>query len=138
MQMLAHSLAGIAPFAAYFVLSLVFLLLFKWIYVIITPYDEWKLIKEDRNTAAAIAFSGAILGYSVAIAGAAKNSVNVVDFIVWAVVALIAQLIAFAIVRFGLMPKLIERINNAEISAGIVLAAVSLCVGLLNAACMSY
>ncbi|GAL04316.1 membrane protein [Photobacterium aphoticum] len=52
--------------------------------------------------------------------------------------ALIAQLIAFAILRFGFMPKIVERIEAGEIPAGILMAAVSVSVGLLNAACMTY
>ncbi|MDF4871655.1 DUF350 domain-containing protein, partial [Vibrio parahaemolyticus] len=57
---------------------------------------------------------------------------------VWGVVAMLAQIIAFAIVRFILLPKVAERIEKDELPAGIVLAAVSVSVGVLNAACMTY
>ncbi|NMT92976.1 DUF350 domain-containing protein, partial [Vibrio alginolyticus] len=80
----------------------------------------------------------AFLGYCIAISGAAKNSVNIVDFMVWGVVAMLAQIIAFAIVRFILLPRVTERIEKDELPAGIVLAAVSISVGMLNAACMTY
>ncbi|MDF5356365.1 DUF350 domain-containing protein, partial [Vibrio parahaemolyticus] len=60
------------------------------------------------------------------------------DFMVWGVVAMLAQIIAFAIVRFILLPKVAERIEKDELPAGIVLAAVSVSVGVLNAACMTY
>ncbi|MDN3683584.1 DUF350 domain-containing protein [Vibrio sinaloensis] len=43
----------------------------------LTPYDEWTLIKEQQNTTAAIALSGAFLGYCLAIAGAAKKTQSV-------------------------------------------------------------
>ncbi|MBO0139513.1 DUF350 domain-containing protein, partial [Vibrio sp. Vb2736] len=79
-----------------------------FIYVKLTPYDEWHLIKEKQNTAAAVALSGAFLGYCIGISGAAKNSVNIVDFMVWGVVAMLAQIIAFAIVRFILLPRVTE------------------------------
>jgi putative membrane protein len=36
------------------------------------------------------------------------------------------------------MPKIAERIEQNEVSAGIMLAALSIAVGLLNAACMTY
>ncbi|WP_025552580.1 DUF350 domain-containing protein, partial [Vibrio parahaemolyticus] len=88
--------------------------------------------------AAAVGLSGAFLGYCIAISGAAKNSVNIVDFMVWGVVAMLAQIIAFAIVRFILLPRVTERIEKDELPAGIVLAAVSISVGMLNAACMTY
>ncbi len=138
MDMLSKLLAGFPNFLLYFSLSLAFLLAFKFIYVRLTPYDEWTLIKDHKNTAAAIALSGAFLGYCLAISGAAKNSVNIADFAVWGVVALMAQLVAFAIVRLVFLPRIGERIENDEVPAGIVLATVSVSVGVLNAACMSY
>jgi putative membrane protein len=36
------------------------------------------------------------------------------------------------------MPKISERIENNETSAGVMLGLVSVAVGILNAACMSY
>ncbi|MDN3683583.1 DUF350 domain-containing protein [Vibrio sinaloensis] len=53
-------------------------------------------------------------------------------------VAMFAQMIAFGIVRFVLVPKIAERVENDELPAGIVLATVSVSIGVLNAACMSY
>ncbi|EGR3295215.1 TPA: DUF350 domain-containing protein [Vibrio parahaemolyticus] len=138
MHMIAGLLAGFPNFLLYFSVSIIFVLAFKLIYVKLTPYDEWHLIKEKQNTAAAVALSGAFLGYCIAISGAAKNSVNIVDFMVWGVVAMLAQIIAFAIVRFILLPRVTERIEKDELPAGIVLAAVSISVGMLNAACMTY
>uniref|UniRef100_UPI0030F44B38 DUF350 domain-containing protein n=1 Tax=Paraglaciecola sp. TaxID=1920173 RepID=UPI0030F44B38 len=63
---------------------------------------------------------------------------SIVDFVIWGVVAIIAQSLAFALLRFTFMPKIAERINQNEVSAGTMLAAMSISVGLLNAACMSY
>lgn len=131
-------LAGILHFAAYFGLSLVFLVVFKFLYALVTPQDEWKLIRENKNTAAALGFGGAILGFAIAVSGAASNSVSLLDFATWALVALIAQLLAFAIVRFGFMPRIVHRIEEGEVSAGVMLATISISVGVLNAACMSY
>ncbi len=138
MSVMAGLLAGFPSFLLYFSVSIVFVLAFKFVYIKLTPYDEWHLIKEKQNTAAAVALSGAMLGYCVAIAGAAANALSIIDFLVWGVVALLAQLIAFGIVRFILLPRVSERIENNELPAGIVLAAVSVSVGVLNAACMSY
>jgi putative membrane protein len=138
METLTHSLAGLGNFALYFILSLVLLLIFHLVYVRFTPFDEWKLVKEQKNTAAAITLSGSILGYSLALASAASNSVNLIDFCVWGVVALIAQILAFVIVRVGFMPKLVARIEAGEIPAAILMAATSVAVGILNAACMTY
>ncbi len=138
MEILQESLLGLGSFALYFAISLVFLLIFKVVYAWVTPHDEWKLVKEEKNAAAATGFAGAVIGFSVALASAASNSVSLIDFTIWAVVALIAQLIAFLVVRFLFMPKIVQRINDNELSAGIMLGGTSVAVGLLNAACMTY
>ena len=138
MDTIMQSLAGLDNFALYFGLSIVFLFIFKLVYALVTPHDEWKLVKEEKNTAAAIGYGGAIIGFAIALGSAASNSVAVVDFAIWAIVAVIAQSLAFGILRFSFMPKIAERINNNEGSAGIMLASMSIAVGLLNAACMTY
>src|SRR5690606_40523984 len=46
-----QSLTGLGSFLLYFVSSLVFLVLFKWLYPLITPHKEWQLVREERNTA---------------------------------------------------------------------------------------
>lgn len=138
MDTIMQSLVGLDNFALYFGLSIVFLFIFKLVYALVTPHDEWKLVKEEKNVAAAIGFGGAIIGFAIALGSAASNSVAVVDFAIWAVVAVVAQSLAFAILRFSFMPKIAERISNNEVSAGVMLASMSIAVGLLNAACMTY
>lgn len=129
---------GVTDFIIYFGMSLAFLLAFKWIYMAITPHDEWKEIKENKNTAAAIALGGAVVGYAIAISSAASNSVDWVDFSMWGVIALVAQVSGFTLVRALFMPKIVQRIVDQEVPAAVVLASVSIAVGLLNAACMTY
>ncbi|UZE97348.1 DUF350 domain-containing protein [Alkalimarinus alittae] len=138
MDAITQSLLGLGNFALYFASSLFLLLIFKFLYTLITPHDEWKLVKEDKSSAAAIGLIGAVIGFSIALGGAASNSVSLLDFWIWAAVALIAQVIAFAIVRFVFVPKIVQRINDDEVSAGIVLGGFSVAVGILNAACMTY
>ncbi|MEC7471471.1 MAG: DUF350 domain-containing protein [Pseudomonadota bacterium] len=138
MEIVMDSMAGLANFAMYFAISIVYLFIFKIVYAFVTPHDEWKLVKEQQNVSAAIGFGGAMIGFSLALASAASNSLGLIDFTLWGVVAVIAQSFAFALLRFTFMPKIAERINNNEISAGVMLAAVSVAVGLLNAACMTY
>lgn len=132
------SLESLGSFALYLGVSILFLMMFKFVYIRFTAYDEWKLVKEDNNIAAALTLSGAFIGYSLAIASAASNSVSILDFVIWGVIALIAQIMAYLIVRFGFMPNLVERIEKNEIPAGIVMGSMSIAVGLLNAASMTY
>jgi len=138
MDVIQHSLLGLGNFSLYFIVALALLLAFKFIYVLVTPHDEWKLVKDEQNTAAATGFVGAVIGFSIALGGAASNSQSLIDFAVWGVVGLVAQTLAFAIVRFIFMPRIVARINDNELSAGIVLGGVSVAVGILNAACMTY
>ena len=137
METLQASILGLGNFALYFGLSIALLFAFKFIYSSITPHTELELVKEQKSVAAAAAFVGAILGFSLALGSAASNSVNVIDFIIWGIVALVAQIIAYWVVR-ALMPKISERISEGETSAGIMLGGVSIAVGILNAACMTY
>lgn len=135
---LVLSLGGLLPFLAYFGLSLLALLAFSLAYTAITPYDEWRLIREQRNLAAAIALGGALVGFSVSLASAVAHSVSLVDFLVWALVAMVAQVIAYTLLRLLFERDIAARIEAGETASGVMLAALSLAIGLLNAACMTY
>ena len=138
METILNSISGLGHFVAYFAVSIVLLFVFKIVYAFVTPHDEWKLVKQEKNLAAAIGFGGAIIGFALALSSAVANSASLLDFIVWGVVAIVAQVVAFLLLRFTFMPKIAERIINNEISAGTILAAISVAVGLLHAACMTY
>ncbi|MBY5926142.1 MULTISPECIES: DUF350 domain-containing protein [unclassified Halomonas] len=133
-----NSLTAILQFTLYFSASLIFLVGFKYAYTYITPHDEWKLVKDNKNAAAALGLVGAIIGFAIALGGAAANSISLVDFLCWAIIALVAQVIAFTLLRVLFMPKIVQRIIDNEVSAGIVLCGVSISVGIVNAACMTY
>lgn len=136
MEALSFLMDGLLGFVIYFGLSLVALVVFNKVYILFTPWDDWALIKE-KNGAAAFALTGAMLGYSIAVGSAAANSVSVLDFVVWALVALVAQILAYRIVRH-FMPLISQRIQDGEWPAGMVLGGMSVAIGILNAASMSY
>ncbi|AUI87762.1 hypothetical protein BS333_15285 [Vibrio azureus] len=131
-------LAALGNFAAYFFTGLACLLIFKYIAIAFTPYNEWKLIKEEKNIAAAIALGGSLIGYSIAINGVFQNAISYVDFATWAFVSLLTQIIAIKIVRFVFMPKFVQRIENNEVGAAVIAAALYIAIGLLNAGSMTY
>ncbi|WP_422374410.1 DUF350 domain-containing protein [Roseibium sp.] len=136
MDVLLASLSGIIPFALYFAAAIAMLLIFMKIYMIMTPHDEMALIKEN-NVAASLVLSGAFLGFSLPLASAAANSLSIVDFIVWGIIACIAQLIVYQIFR-RFYPKITSRIESGEMAISTKLATISVTVGLLNAACITY
>ena len=138
MDALINSVSGLGNFALYFAVSILLLFVFKVVYAFVTPHNEWELVKVHKNQAAAIGFGGAMIGFSIALAGAVANSEFLIDLVVWGVVAIVAQSFAFALLRVTFMPKIADRIDNNDVSAGTILATVSISVGLLNAACMSY
>ncbi|MFS4570471.1 DUF350 domain-containing protein [Erwinia amylovora] len=123
-------------FASYFFISCAMVLVFLFIYMRITLHNEWRLIKEN-NLAATYGFIGALLGYIVPLASVAANSVNLLDYLLWGAVALVIQLLVFTVVRLFIR-DISLRIEQNQRAAGLFLAAVSLGVGILNAACMTY
>ncbi|MBA0205659.1 DUF350 domain-containing protein [Pectobacterium aroidearum] len=127
---------SLLAFASYFFIGFAMVLAFLFIYTRVTPHDEWALIKENNSTAA-IGFGGALIGYVIPLSSAAINSVSLVDYITWGVVALVVQLLIYFAVRLY-MPRLSQHIQNNDVASGAFLCAASLSGGILNAACMSY
>jgi putative membrane protein len=134
-DLIRQSVHGIGPHFVYFALALVVATLFAAIYIRITPYREFTLIRQG-NAAAAISLGGALLGFSLPLAKAVAQSANVLDMLIWAGVALVAQLIAFIVAR-AVLKDMTSNIEQGKPAAAIFLAAVSISIGLLNSAAMT-
>ena len=130
------SLSGLPYFIAYFGLSLVLLTLCLAVYIWVTPYPEMRLIREG-NGAAAATLAGVLVGFALPLGSAVAHSVSLLDMMIWAIVALVAQLIAYVVVRLS-MPKVIANVRDGQVPSGVFLGAVALSVGILNAASMTY
>jgi len=135
-QAMFESFAGFDDFLVYLGVSLAYLAVFVAIYIRITPYRELQLIREG-NMAASFSLSGAVLGFIVPLASAVQHSVNLVDMAVWGFVAMVVQILAFVVVKLCI-PSITRDIPENKGSAGFFLGSLSLGVGLLNAACMSF
>lgn len=105
------------------------------IYIWLTPYRELKLIREG-NVAAAIVLSGQMLALAIPLGGMLAHSVNLADIVLWGVVAVVLQLIAFAAAAI-LLRDLRHAIERGEIASALVLAAAQIVAGIFNAAAMS-
>ncbi|WP_349569029.1 DUF350 domain-containing protein [Azotobacter salinestris] len=127
--------AAVLGFLAYMLGAAVLFVLFQLVYTRLTPHREFALIREG-NVAAAIALAGAIIGFALPASNVIAYSVGLLDFVVWALIAALVQLLAFFAVHLALR-DLSARIQKGEIAAGIYVAAVAVGVGLLNAACMT-
>ena len=135
-EQLEMYLLGLPSFLAYFAIGGILLLLYITLYNWVTPLNEWELVKQN-DPAAAVAFSGSVIGFVLPLESAIENAQTNMECILWGGIALIVQLSAFFVVRMFL-PRLSERIKAGEISAGIVLAVISVSVGMINAASMTF
>lgn len=135
-QAIAPSLATLPAFLEYFALAIALTLAFLLAYVWATPHREYALIRAN-NLAAATSFGGALIGFALPLASAISHSVSLADCAIWGVIALIVQILTFFAARL-LITDLPSRIERDERAAAIFVAALSIGVGLLNAACMTY
>jgi putative membrane protein len=134
--MLPKLLVMLPAFLAYFAVAIALIAAFLLVYLNVTPYDEIALIRQG-NTAAAISLSGALLGFAMPVANVIAHSDTLLDLTAWGAIAGVIQILAYLVARFAL-PRLSEDIPAGKIAPATVLAALSLTVGLTNAACMTY
>jgi putative membrane protein len=127
--------SAIAAHLSYFGIAIVATVVFVAIYVMVTPHHEFRLIRAG-NSAAAISLGGALLGYTIPLAKAVSQSEGMGDMVLWSGVALVAQLVAYGATRL-VLPALSADVNEGKASSGIFLAAISVSVGMLNAAAMT-
>jgi len=133
---LNESIRYFDDFLIYFAVAMLLLVAFTLIYTKVTPYNEIALIRQG-NTAAAISLSGALIGFAMPLASTVANAVNLIDLVLFAVLATVVQLIVFVFARM-LMPGLTESIEGGNVAKATFLAAVSLAVGMLNASALVY
>jgi putative membrane protein len=129
-------LSGLLAFAIYFAGAIGFCAVFCLLYTRVTRHDEFNLIIEERNASAAISFGGSLLGFAIALAGAIHHTGSPLEFAMWGLVALIAQIIAYGLARIA-HPGLSAAIEENALGSAVWVAAVSVSAGLLTAACMS-
>jgi putative membrane protein len=117
-----ESLAGLPPFAAYFAVALLLLGVFLVVYLWLTPYPEIKLIREG-NSAASASLGGAVVGFALPLASAIENSASLIDMLIWALIALLVQLLAYFVVH-RLLPHLPRDVADGKVASGVFLAAI--------------
>src|SRR6201991_3361793 len=96
--MVLQSLAGLPAFLVYFCTAIIAVLAYLLVYTRITPHNEFELIR-NNNPAAAIALGLSLLGFSLPLVSAIAHSANVWDCLIWALVALIIQVIVYYLVK---------------------------------------
>ena len=130
-----NTLAGLPAFLAYFCVSIVIVVGYLFLYTRMTPHDEFELIR-NNVPGAAISLGLSLLGFSLPVASAIAHAANVVDCVVWSLIALIVQIVVFYVARIPI-PDLSKRIAAGEMAPAIWLGLASLAAGVLSAASMS-
>lgn len=126
-------------FLGFFFTAILLVLLFLYLYAVVTPYDDYQLIFEENNIAAGLGFGGAIIGVSIPLYSALEHSVSYLDFAIWGAIAIIIQLIfAFIVTRISGKYSFNKKISEGVVPVGILMAFLSISIGLLNAGSMSY
>ncbi|MEE3001010.1 MAG: DUF350 domain-containing protein [Pseudomonadota bacterium] len=136
MDFVGDALNEIPWFLTYMATAVVLTFCYVIIYIWVTPHPEIKLIREN-NLAAALAFSGSLIGFCLPLASAIANSVSITDCVIWGVIALLVQIIIFYLVCLPI-PGISKRIEKGEVASGIWLGVASLAGGVLNAASMTH
>lgn len=128
-------LAGGGAFAVTFAVSLVLLAVFAAVYSAMTSHREMNLIRSG-NTAAALSFGGALVGFVIPVGKAVEQSGSTIDLLVWSAIAFVAQLLAYGAAAL-LVPHLPKSIERDHVASGVLLAALAIAIGILNAAAMT-
>jgi putative membrane protein len=123
---------AIAAFSAYLAAALIFLAAFVFLYSKITPYDDFALIREN-NAGAAVILAGAVLGFTFPLLSAIYYTHSLVEMAKWAGITGVMQLIVIGVLR-----RTVGSIPSGHTASAILLAALTIAVGMLNAASISY
>lgn len=133
--MVLQSLAGIPAFLAYFVVASLLVVVYLYVYTWLTPHDEFALVRGDKP-GAAISLGLSMIGFALPLTSSIAHSDNVIDMVIWGIVALIVQVAVYYVARIPI-PDLSQRIAKGEIAPAIWLGTASVTAGLVNAASMT-
>lgn len=124
--------AALTAFLTYLGVSVAPLAAFVYFYAKATPYREFPLTVHD-NIAVAITFAAAVLGFTVPLVASIYYTQSLIEMCLWAGITCLVQLIVLVVLR-----KQARRIEEGHIASAVMVAIVSVAVGLLNAASISH
>jgi putative membrane protein len=128
---MSPNMQAFLAFLQYFVAALLLLAAFLAVYVRVTPYNEFELIKQD-NAAAAISLAGACIGFALPMAAAIYFTHDLLEMIKWAAITGAAQIAVFTLLR-----RFAPAIEQGHTAPAIFMCAMSVATGVLNAVCIS-
>lgn len=104
------------------------------VHVLLTPMKEMKLIRQG-NISAGISVAAVIVGLAIPMSSCLATAASVYDILIWGVVAILLQLLAFRVADL-ILHDLPKRIEQNEIGAALVLAAVKIAAAMVMAAAL--
>lgn len=128
-------IAAIANYAIHLIASGILLGIFFVIYTRVTPFDELALIHAGKG-AAALSLGGALIGFSLTLGSAIVHNATLMEVLMWAVAALIVQVLVYTIASRVLHTVRAE-IEAGNVAMGGLMGSISLVAGIVNAACLS-
>jgi len=101
------------------------------IYTLMTPHKELALIRAG-NPSAALAYGGVIVGLAIPLGSCLEHSFGLFDLLIWVVVTLLIQLLAF---RFAdiFLRGLPRRIAEGDVAAAVFLMSIKIGLALIMA-----
>lgn len=126
---------AIVNYATHLIASGILLGIFFVIYTKVTPFDELALIHAGKG-AAALSLGGALIGFSLTLGSAIVHNATLAEVVMWAVAALIVQIIVYTIAS-RVMHTVRTEIEAGNVAMGGLMGSVSLAAGIVNAACLS-
>ena len=126
---------GLPVLLAQFAVTLALLGVGVACYTALTPFHERELVRSG-NTAAGIVLGGNFVALAIPLAATLATSLITLDIVIWGLVALVVQLIAF-VAAARLIPGLRGMIEGGNTAAACMLVGIQVAVALLNAGAMA-
>ena len=104
------------------------------VHMLLTPMKEMQLIRAG-NVSAGISVGAVIVGLAVPMSACLATATTVYDILIWGVVAILLQLLAFRAADL-LLRDLPKRIERDEVGAALVLAGVKIAAAMIMAAAL--
>ncbi|PLT33247.1 DUF350 domain-containing protein [Bacillus sp. V5-8f] len=108
-------------------------------FALTTKFSERKLIKEG-NLAVALKLWGKAIGLAIVIYTVWSGSISLIDAIIWGLVGIAAQVIAYLVIEYILTPSIdvAKKVEEGNLAIGFSLFSASIVVGIIVAASLTY
>ena len=135
MDIISTLFSGLPVLAGQFAATLGLLGIGFACYNLLTPFNERELVRQG-NVAAGVVVAGTLVSIAIPLAATLANSASTIDIVIWGLVALVIQLLAFLAATF-MVRGLRAMIEAGNVAAALVLVGIQLAVALLNAGSMA-